>query len=563
MTIKGVVARVAPGGVLGWCIDDENDQPVEVEVRIGGVFVGKVRADIPREDIRARFGRSVSGYRFPFSERLYALLAHRARVDVETTTGESLRVAPHCDPHIDNPSQPDMDELRQLLTSGYTISAKTGKLFLPLGRRDIDDIFFHALNTAGDIFRDIFSKDLFLCYGTLLGCIRSDDFIPHDDDVDVAFFAESDGFDAAMAEFRTVVARLRGNGQSVSVSNKAHLHWQVANTVLDVFMVWTEGERIYMYSAGGDLGRERFLPLRHTLFKRRHVLVPNDPDSVLEFIYGSGWRVPDPMFQWRLSPDVAAKMAAVRLSDAEQIEMATLGESAPGSTVEGPTPDAPPPLNMGDDRDRHWTNFYRQPHTTLPSPFGAAVALELTQPHWVLDLGCGNGRDTLHFARQGHHVLGLDAAENAIERNSRASEAEGIRKAAFVALDLTAPHAATEVIRQVVAEADALDRRVVVYSRFFLHAIAEEQENVVLRTLAETLPIGTRCYFEFRTKGDAHGHKRFGDHYRRFLDLHAFVAKAARLGFECTYRVEGRGLAKFELEDPQVGRAHLRLRGVE
>ncbi|MBS1254751.1 MAG: hypothetical protein MAG581_00547 [Deltaproteobacteria bacterium] len=28
----------------------------------------------------------------------------------------------------------------------------------------------------------------------------------------------------------------------------------------------------------------------------------------------------------------------------------------------------------------------------------------------VLDLGCGQGRDTLFFARKGHTVLGIDAA---------------------------------------------------------------------------------------------------------------------------------------------------------
>ena len=60
-------------------------------------------------------------------------------------------------------------------------------------------------------------------------------------------------------------------------------------------------------------------------------------------------------------------------------------------------------------------------------------------------------------------------------------------------------------------------------------------------------------------KMDAQGDKRFGSHYRRFINIDRFVEKAtAGRRFECFYRVEGQGMAKYLEEDPFVGRVFLR-----
>ena len=100
-----------------------------------------------------------------------------------------------------------------------------------------------------------------------------------------------------------------------------------------------------------------------------------------------------------------------------------------------------------------------------------------------------------------------------------------------------------------------------VYARFFFHAVTEEEETAVLDVLSEHLPRGARCYFEFRTSKDENIHKHFRDHYRRFVNLDAFVDKAISKGtMDRVYTVEGQGMAKFGEEDPFVGRVHLRQR---
>ena len=323
------------------------------------------------------------------------------------------------------------------------------------------------------------------------------------------------------------MSALQAEGQRISVVNGAQFHWHRAGSVLDVFMAWTEGSELYMYNAGGRFPRHQIYPLHRREFEGRKVLVPNNPEALLELIYGPGWSVPDPMFQWRLTPTVSSKMQQLR---------------AMRDTV------------TRDEIKRHWSLFYNRRRTTVPSSFAASVATELKETCQIVDIGCGNGRDSLFFARLGHSVLGLDIAAPVINQDASVAESEQVDNVSFEELDVSVPDSLAKVIRSTV-DAGSL----VIYARFFFHAITEEEETATLDVLSEHLPIGARCYFEFRTSRDEKTHKHFRDHYRRFINLDAFVTKALRKGtMDCIYTVEGQGMAKFDEEDPFVGRVHLR-----
>ncbi len=66
----------------------------------------------------------------------------------------------------------------------------------------------------------------------------------------------------------------------------------------------------------------------------------------------------------------------------------------------------------------HWTRFYGQDRPVPePSGFATWVAEQLpAELGTVIELGCGNGRDTAAVA-QGRTALGLDYSPTAIERN--------------------------------------------------------------------------------------------------------------------------------------------------
>ena len=186
--------------------------------------------------------------------------------------------------------------------------------------------------------------------------------------------------------------------------------------------------------------------------------------------------------------------------------------------------------------------------------------MELTERNEVIDIGCGNGRDSMFFAGLGHRVLGLDFAETAIANNRAAVLERGLDGIAFETVDLGLPGQIERIVaRRRSGDGLLFDAPLAIYGRFFFHAITEDEEDVVLAALACQLPADARCFFEFRTDKDRSLRKRFGTHYRRFVSLDRFVAKAEKTrALECVYRIEGRGMAKYKEEDPFVGRVYLR-----
>ena len=532
MAIKGRLERVTPRAIGGWCVDDEVEGVVEVVVRVGDVTLGAVRADMPRRDIEEALGRSVAGFHFPIDPSLARVLPHGARVDAASRSGVPLTPIEGMVVTINNPGVP-AGRLQAMLDDGYIVNPKYGQIIRPLGSRGIEDRIFRALAAGNRLFAELFAKQFFICYGTLLGCLREGDFIAHDDDVDVCFLADAEGLEAAAQEFNTVVSTLRQHGQKIAVDSGAQFHWGLEGTSLDVFMAWMEGDRLYMFNAGGEFPRTRIEPLLPHSFKGREVLIPKDSEALLELIYGPGWKIPDPSFQWRLTAEVRNKMA----------ELNAL------SIVDGRT---------HEEIRRYWSRFYEQAHTAIPTPFAASVAVELGDRHLVVDLGCGNGRDSLFLASLGHRVHGVDMAASAIERGQARAADLGLDDVVFQQVDVCKPGLLRNILRAA-ADGDNFAVPMVVYARFFFHAITEDEEALVIRALADCLPTRSLCFFEFRTDQDQHTYKRIAGHYRRFVKLDQFVAKAVRSrAFECIYRVEGQGMAKYRDEDPFVARVYLR-----
>ena len=537
MAIKGALERVSKAGVSGWCVDDTSDAPAMVDVFVDSVILATVRADIPRQDIHRSLGRQLAGFRLPFAPGLFRLLPHGTRVEV-ASQGVTLPGIKQQRFTIDNPDQDNTRLLLERLNDGYVISPKSGGIFRPLKGSDQEDKAFNALEQGNQIFEELFGKQFFICYGTLLGCIRTNDFIENDDDIDVCFLADGDSLDAAAAEFADVVASLRGRGETVTLVSQIQFHWWLAGMEIDVFMAWLEGGRLYSYNVGREFSKDRLYPLARREFKGRDVLIPRDPEGLLEVIYGPDWRIPDPHFQWRPTMDARQKMREVN------------GRSPEQDVVR-------------EQIRRHWATFYGSARTTIPSPFAASVAVELPEGCAVLDLGCGNGRDSWFFAELGHMVLGIDLASDVVERNrARAQEQQHLRLR-FEQRDISDPGALSAALAAFLPDGKTPGPTsapsLAVYARFLLHAITDEQERALIHTLSDSLPPGVTCYFEFRTKRDTDTQKEFGDHYRRYINADDFVQRATSDGaLECDYSVEGRGMAKFRNEDPVVGRVHLR-----
>ena len=191
------------------------------------------------------------------------------------------------------------------------------------------------------------------------------------------------------------------------------------------------------------------------------------------------------------------------------------------------------------DNAEYWEKFYSSDEAsklTSPSDFAVFTDQYLIRKHperniKLLDLGCGNGRDTFFFHGQGY------------------SEVRGI--------DIVCP------ANQIFTQGDVIEniqKSDVFYLRFFAHAIEESLLDQLLEKICELVIDDELIFIETRsTKGSSELEKcmvnfksSIGEiHFRMLYSLEYLRAKVEKnfTIIECT---EGMGLAVYEGEDPFV-----------
>ncbi len=205
----------------------------------------------------------------------------------------------------------------------------------------------------------------------------------------------------------------------------------------------------------------------------------------------------------------------------------------------------------------YWGGYYgRREAPVLPSQFAVFVANEvltgeLPAARTIVDVGCGNGRDTLFFLRHGFRVRGLDRSSEAIAacQEGLAAHDSGVRShGAF-------RHGAADSRESWDWLGEVADGPVLIYARFFFHAIDRRAESAVLAEAATLLGQrgGVLCA-EFRTHLDETAAKATPTHFRRFIVPDDFARQVEDAGMHVIWRTEGHGMAKYRSDDAHVAR---------
>ncbi len=198
----------------------------------------------------------------------------------------------------------------------------------------------------------------------------------------------------------------------------------------------------------------------------------------------------------------------------------------------------------------YWEHFYRGQSVGLvprdPSAFARWVADRQCTPGPLIDVGTGNGRDALWFAREGYRVHGVDYAASAVALTSGAASAADL-DATFSSLNLYHDD-------EVSAEAARLATDLApsaVYARFLVHALEDAGRTNLWRLAQTALSRGGSVYVESRVAETQHA---FGEHYRHFVPLETIVAELEAAGARIDHQEQGFGLAVYRDEDPRVCR---------
>ncbi len=197
---------------------------------------------------------------------------------------------------------------------------------------------------------------------------------------------------------------------------------------------------------------------------------------------------------------------------------------------------------------QYWENYYQE-HSfpAPPSLFAEFISREYVQSGMrMIELGCGNGRDSVFFARNGVLVRGIDQAETEIRF---LNEKYARKNLEFVIGDFTQ-----------LVPSDTFD---CIYSRFTLHSVSEEDELRVLNWARAVLNAGGLFCIEVRSVNDpklqlgervSENENIVDGHYRRYVDISAFSKKMISLGFEMVYAEESTDFAPYKDENPPVVR---------
>ncbi len=203
----------------------------------------------------------------------------------------------------------------------------------------------------------------------------------------------------------------------------------------------------------------------------------------------------------------------------------------------------------------YWDNFYtkaKDAKLSQPSQFAAFVAGEISPGSYIIDIGCGNGRDSLFFSSLEHNVCGIDKSEEAINFCNALTSSKSL-KAQFLNSDINNAKIFPNILNNFCDLKNV--QEIIFYSRFFLHTITEENQHKLLLNIKEISKIKkVSTFFEFRTEKDSNLPKETKEHYRRYIEPFSFINKAVLIGYSVEYFIEGFGFAKYRNDDAHVAR---------
>lgn len=212
------------------------------------------------------------------------------------------------------------------------------------------------------------------------------------------------------------------------------------------------------------------------------------------------------------------------------------------------------------NRDTEYWNLYyaSDPDISTPSRFAQDLMRQLrrflpdhspddTEPLTLLELGCGNGRDSLYFFENHIDITAIDASDKAIrDLNERYGNIDGLR---FMCDDFVCSTALYQ---------GSYD---ICYSRFTLHSINPEQERMVVENVFKALRRGGVFCIEVRSvhdplygKGKPAGRNAYSynGHYRRFIVREELEKELTQAGFDIRFSKESTGFAPHGEEDPPI-----------
>lgn len=199
------------------------------------------------------------------------------------------------------------------------------------------------------------------------------------------------------------------------------------------------------------------------------------------------------------------------------------------------------------DRE-YWDSYYKVHGLDVGIQEGSSFAqfcqdkfFKYTEKN-ILEIGSGNGRDAKYFSMNKHNVIAIDQSHTGVEigKDNHFNHIQFIEND-FVKMDYS-----------------CYENIDVVYSRFTLHAIKEEESEIVIDKIFNLLNYKGIFAIEVRSTkdplcgiGENVGNNEWvTDHYRRFVDSNVFIQTILSKGFKILYFTEENNLSIYKNDNP-------------
>ncbi len=196
----------------------------------------------------------------------------------------------------------------------------------------------------------------------------------------------------------------------------------------------------------------------------------------------------------------------------------------------------------------YWNNYYSNIVKFKESSFARFVKKKVKKNSEIIDIGCGNGRDSFFFSKNNFKVIAVDISKSAIKNNSVKSN----KNLQFLKFDIGK---------------DKIKKKFdVFYCRFFIHAISEKTENKLISLLNKTKKKKSLAFFEFRNHKDEifkQKKKRMHNdviefekgHFRRIIYPNEFIKKVRnKINAKVIYKKSAKNLSIVKKDNPNLTR---------
>ena len=193
----------------------------------------------------------------------------------------------------------------------------------------------------------------------------------------------------------------------------------------------------------------------------------------------------------------------------------------------------------------YWNDYYSKNNKSQkPTSFAENIINLISEKSKIMELGCGTGRDSYYFASKGHTVFSCDQSEVIINNLSKDKQ----NNPYFFKSDIKNLHQKINKTFNVI------------YARFVLHALDEEESKKAINWTFDHLEKGGLFLSESRSikdsiigTGDKINNRIYKtSHQRRFLKKNELLKDLKDTGFIIDDVVENKDLAVYKDSTPGV-----------